>query len=384
MERVMPDDSLHHQIKERIRAEFLGGPMAAPEDRLPSERELQARYGVSRPTISRALAALAAEGLIVNRPKRGYFRLVTPASRLTAAETRLIGYVGPLAGEELVQRAFRGIDRVAHRRGYRVLMGSAGNDVEREQGAVFDLIASGARGVIITPFPRVGEVERVTDYLFTEQFGVPLALLDTCVPEQGHLQVIFDNRRAGYALTSWLISAGRRRIGVMSFIEEIRHAPLLHRLQGYQDALRDHKIAFDPDLVRRYDNRYLASEAMGAILENWLQRPEPPDAIIAVDDMAAMEIIEQLTARRVAVPDQITVVGFDNRAAARRFHPAFPTTNPDFQRLGEMACELLIEGLETGNLMPRTLMLEVPLLIRRDTQPSLAAHSEPAASRRER
>jgi GntR family transcriptional regulator of arabinose operon len=370
---------LYQRIKERLRADILSAQGHNGGARLPTERELQARYRVSRPTISKALTALAAEGLLVKAQGRGSFLLPRHPSEPFGASSpsRRIGYVAPLSGEELVRRIFTGMDRAAHRRDYRVLMGSAGNNVARERAAALELIASGARGLVIYPVSR-RDHEVADDYLRREEFGVPIVLIDTCAPEQGHAQVIFDNRRAGYAMTSWLIGRGHRRIGLLSYPEYLRHSPLAARLKGYQDALLDCGIAPDPALARRFDPDR-EEEELAFILEEWLRLPEPPTAIIATEDTAALELIEQLQMRGVRVPEEVRVVGFDNREASRRFRPAFTTTNPDFERMGEVACEIVLEGVEAGEIAPRTHILDVPLLVRRSPEVPAAQPREMAA-----
>lgn len=370
---------LYQRIKERIRTDLLEAQTHAAVVRLPTERELQVRYQVSRPTISKALTMLAAEGLLVKAQGRGNFVLPKRPAAPSAIShpPRRIGYVAPLSGEELVQRLFHGIDRTAHRRDYRVLMGSAGNHVARERAAALELIASGARGLIIYPVPR-RDFELASDYLRCEDLGVPLVLVDTCTPEQGHAQVIFDNWRAGYAMTCWLISKGYCRIGLLSHTEHLHHPPLAARLRGYLDALRDHAVALDPALIRRFEPNERAEE-LEAIAEEWLQMPDPPTAIIAPEDMVALELIELLHSRGVRVPDDIRVTGFDNREAARRFRPTFTTTSPDFERMGEIACDLLLDGIEAGTLIPRTHILDVPLLVRRRSGGQATVLSEPVA-----
>ena len=392
----MSSGPLYQRIKEKIRADLLraqqqqqggnqegNGADAAVGDaaeavsaaRLPSERELQERYQVSRPTISKALAALAGEGFLVKEQRRGSFAVAASAATdrestdsVAAAASpglRQIGYVAPVAGEELVQRAFNGIDRIAHRRGYRVLMGNAGNEVARERQCVGDLVASGALGLVIMPIPR-REDEARGDYLRTESLDIPLVLIDTCVTEQGHTQVIFDNRRLGWAMTNHLLGEGHRRIAHMTYVETILHGPLQARREGYEAALRDTGLALDPTLIRAFDTSLDHLQAQAAALEEWLSRPEPPTAIIAPDDFAAMEIIDLIEARGLRVPEDIRVTGFDNRSVARRFHPSFPTSSPDFERLGEIACDLLLDAIEaTGDAAPRSYLLEAPLHIRR-------------------
>ncbi len=358
---------LHERLKQRILNDIITESGQRAGARLPSERDLQTRYGVSRPTISKALAALAADGVLVRASERGRFILgnvtsaMSPGSGASIASRR-VAFIAPRSSAELVQRIFHGIDRAAHRRDCHVVLSSAGSLSEREEAVARDLIASGIQGLILYPANRRDDAV-AQDYLMSERLGVPLILVDTCLPEHGHTQVIFDNRRVGSAMTSWLIGRGHRRIGVISFTEHLRHAPLAARLEGYKDALHDNGIAFQPNLVGTYD-LFNESEEVSALLDEWLRRPDAPTALIAPEDNVAMEIIEQLEKRGVRVPEEVEVVGFDNCETARRFRPAFTTTSPDLERMGEIACELLLESIEKGGVPPRTYVLDVPLTVR--------------------
>jgi DNA-binding LacI/PurR family transcriptional regulator len=364
---------LHERLKQRILDDITAEFGQKKGVRLPSERDLQTRYGVSRPTISKALAALAADGVLVRSSGRGRFVLGAVSSTALAADgtpvsTRRIGFIAPRSSAELIQRIFHGIDRAAHRRDCHVVLSSAGSLSEREEAVARDLIASGIQGLILYPANRRDDAV-AQDYLMSERLGVPLILVDTCLPEHGHTQVIFDNRRVGGAMTSWLIGRGHSRIGLISVTEHLRHAPLAARLEGYKDALHDHGIAFDPDLVGMYEPLN-ETEEICALLDGWLHRPDRPTALIAPEDNVAMEIIEQLELRGIHVPEDVEVVGFDNCETARRFRPAFTTTSPDLERMGEIACELLLEAIDNGGLPPRTYVLDVPLTVRSTKNPS--------------
>lgn len=355
---------LYRTIKEQIRADYL----QVPEDsrQIPSERELQERYQVSRPTISKALTVLATEGALVRHQRRGNFAAVPqrePVAR-TPVTSRQIGYVAPLAGEELVQHCFRGIDRIAHRRGYQVLMGNAGNSVEHERDAVRDLIASGVCGLVITPVPRRREA-LANDYLSSQTPNIPFVLADTGIPQHGGLQVLFDNRRLGYAMTEWLIKEGHSRIALISYTGEVLHTPLADRFEGYRDALKDFGIIEDNSMVGRFDTALDHNVALNYYLDQWQGLDKPPTAIIAPEDTLALELVTLLKARGIRVPNDMCVVGFDNRSTARYFDPPIPTSAPDFERLGEAACNLLLESIESVVRNPRTVVLDVPLLIRR-------------------
>jgi len=362
----MKFEPLYLRVKERLRGDLRLAQASRGMKRVPTLDALQKQYQVSRPTLSKALAALAAEGVLVKQAGRGMFALASTAEPEAAQEAvrATIGYIAPLYGAELAQSVFSGIDRVAHRRDYRVLMAGSGDNVARERAAARDMVAAGARGLIVYPTLRLGR-EQDHDYLKTEDLGVPVVLLDTCTREQGHTQIIFDNRRAGAQVTLWLSEQGRQRIGVIFYLEEAHHPGLEARYQGYLGALREQGLTADPQIIRRVDPHHV-QEHLEPILDEWLSLPEPPDAIIACNDLVAMDMIERLADRGVRVPQDISVAGFDNSVAARRFKPAFVKTDPDFNNLGVVACETLLDGLEAGSLPPQIYILAVPLLIPRE------------------
>ncbi len=363
---------LYLRIRDRIRAEILYEQGLGPGSRLPTERDLQLRYGVSRPTIAKALAALASEGELVAAQGRGRFAAARNGSTQGAEPRRRIGYVATITTETLTQRSFAGIERAARRAGFGVVMASANNRVDQEREAVRDLIASGASGIIIYPVPRPafpGE----SDYLSAESFDVPVVLLDTALPEQGHTQFLFDNERVCYSLTTWLLEHGHSRIAYAVGDLGTKHHPLQERLRGFLNAHADKGLTVSDDLVVHYD--YADRDAIGDLALRFAQMDDGPSALIATDDMAAVEFIERFDDLGLRVPDDIHVVGFDDREEARRLRHQFSTTRPDFERLGERACEELI-GLVRGEATPgRTFIHEVPLVIRRHPSGKAVEHS---------
>lgn len=377
---------LYLQIRDRIRAECLTGIEPVGDRRLPTERELQARFGVSRPTIAKALAALAAEGDLVSAQGRGRFVVARGNGSEPGDAARRIGYVASIATEVLTQRAFFGIERAARRHGYRVVMASANNRVDQESEAARDLIASGACGLVIYPVPRPEAMEQ-PDYLCAEDLGVPVALLDTATDAHPHPQFIFDNEQLGYDVTSWLMERGRTRIAFLRGDAGIVHSPLQAREAGYRRAHAAHGLPLDETLIRRYDAyrigalRRLAVEVAG-------MTPRPT-AVIATEDLAATELIERLADLGVSVPQDVQVVGFDDRPEAHRVKPPFNTTRPDFERLAERACEDLIRRIEAGTGSAQNAstnarvawryVFSVPLLTRRTSEGKFA--EQPARSR---
>jgi len=143
--------------------------------------------------------------------------------------------------------------------------------------------------------------------------------------------------------------------------------------------LQDHGLPFDAGLVRRISPTNMEAHLEPA-LEDLLALPDPPTALLACDDIMAMDVIERLFQRGISVPDSMLVAGFDNRVAARRFQPAFMTTQPDFDVLGEVACRMLLDGIEAGTLPTQTYILPVPLLTRHHVHRPLIRSEAASAS----
>lgn len=375
----MASSSVYLQIQDLIRAEIAAAMADGRTYRLPTEREIEARCQVSRPTVSKALAGLAAEGLLI-KPDGCRRFVVAPVAAGRLGVPKAVQRIGFVAGDltltgtassELVHRVFQGIDTAAQAQGLRVMMGSAGTTMASERATAHDLVSAGASGLVIWPCPR-SAADLADDYLRSAELTVPVVLLDNALPEQGNTQVMFDNYRAGLNVTRWLLSQGHTRIALITMPEAVNHVPISARRRGYFQALSAAGISTDPALIRSVPvEHYMTSGADGqrdcelsVLLDAWLHLPHRPTAIIGLEDSTAMDVILLLRQQGLSVPDDITVVGYDNLEAGRRFHPLFPTTAPDFGRLGELACETLLDDIEGRRLDPRTYLLEVPLLVR--------------------
>lgn len=353
---------LYVRIREQLREEILAAKERDGHFQLPPERELEARYQVSRPTISKALTMLAAEGLLVKEQGRGTFvRPRAPEAVRTLTSSKRISCIAPLTAAPVIQRFLYGVDRAAHARGYSVLISNVGRwDVQRERVLFAELVQAGVAGMILYPVVRrAHEVEE--DYLRHEFLDVPTVLAGPCAPTQGRAQVVFNNVQLGYDVTRWLLRHKHRHIGLLTVSPDWVHPSLRARREGYHRALKEARITPKPEWVQCVD---FAEPDVREALDVWCHG-DLPTAIIAVEDIVAMRLIEELEQRGIHVPEQVTVFGFDNRPEALHFHPPFPTTNPDFVRMGEQAVRTLVDALETGAMPTGCTTLPVPLHIRR-------------------
>jgi len=349
-------------LAERIKAEWISRPDARPGDKLPAQFELRKMLGASRPTVAKALALLAAEGLVESRQGSGaYLRSVPTVS----TRTRLLSFIAPRANASVVLRAYYGIERRARQRGYQLLMASSEDDIRHEEELVEQHLRAGATGIVLYPVTRWRH-QLAEDYLKHRWREVPIVLFDIGYEEWERPMVVFDNYRLGYEMTQALLAHGHRNIAFLLLRADCLHRSIHERQEGWQAAMQDAGIPISPAYLNWISLSRESHRASGLVdaeevAHRLLQLSPRPDALIAWEDQTAMSLIRALQKVGVAVPEQVRVVGFDDLEASRFFQPAFPTSQPDFARLGEIAVEVLDEWLSGKQSAPRTYILSVPV-----------------------
>lgn len=354
---------ISEQIAAAILSDYIRSGRVKVGMKLPTVREMEDRYGVSRATIVQSLTILQQQGWVERRHGSGVY--VREPER-TNNRPRLIGYVARNTDSEVILRVYDGVERVARVHDMHVLVGSSGESYETERIQVHRMVEAGCQAVVLFPVSRTRR-QLDTDYLKKELLDFPIVLVDIAYPEQRRPQVVFDNYRLGYEMTKMLLHEGHRRIAFMdveSGADRLMHYSTRERYRGYLDALQH---AGAP--VYEEDHWVMSGKLPGddmadvvyPFLRRWYGSNSRPSALIALEDFAAMRTIQVAQSLGVRVPNELTVVGFDDLAIARGFSPPFPTSDPDFRRAGEVAARLCLQWLMGSLVEPVIYMLPVAL-----------------------
>jgi LacI family transcriptional regulator len=194
--------------------------------------------------------------------------------------------------------------------------------------------------------------------------GVPAVLLNCHERERRHPAVVPDERQGGYDATMHLVASGHRRIGFINGEGWIEAAA--DRLQGYRHALLDAGIAFDPVLVREGDWQVDSGYAHALSL---LDGPDRPSALFCANDLMALGALDAARERRLAVPRDLSVVGYDDQDLARYTHPPLTTVLLPNYEMGRWAAETLIAQARGGNVSNAVFQSECPLVSRDSVAP---------------
>jgi LacI family transcriptional regulator len=214
---------------------------------------------------------------------------------------------------------------------------------------------------LILVTPTVVEVDDAT----------PLVAVDPHTGPSSIPTVHGDNLAGAITATEHLISLGHRRIGFLAGRPDLESAR--QREQGYRDALRGAGIPIDPALIRVGDYELEMSEEPAREL---LTVPDRPTAVFAANDLSAIQTMHVARTLGLAVPDDVSVIGFDNIPESALMSPPLTTIDQSIQEMGKRAVELLI-GLIEGTLeQPRHVTLPTRLVVRQSSGPPPAVVAE--------
>lgn len=372
-------ESIRHRIADQILNDYISSGKLTAGDKLPTVRELRDIYRTSDTTIQSALSLLELWGAVKKRHGSGTF--VTERSESTInPRSKLIGCISSFSDTDISIRIYDGIETVARKRGYHMLIANTRDDYKAEHEQVKRMVDIGCEAIVLYPVPRNQE-QFESDYLKTSFKNFPIVLVDNAFPEQRRSQVIFDNYQAGYDMTQLLLREGHKRISFMTQYTDLLIRSVQDRFKGFLDALNEAGLEFrDEDLwvLGSPKSVYVVDHAdmLSSIrpkLENLKNNPDSPTASIAVEDLTAIYTINAAQELEINVPDRFRVVGFDDLAIARMFKPEFPTTSPGFTKAGALAAELALDQA-TGGVSPAKSIyihtLSVPILERGIRPPS--------------
>jgi LacI family transcriptional regulator, repressor for deo operon, udp, cdd, tsx, nupC, and nupG len=275
------------------------------------------------------------------------------ARQLRKLETKTVLVVVPDITNTFFSKVLRGIEHVAIENGYQVLLGDTGNNIERERGYLNILRQKKADGMILL-------TARLEPHLLEEiasEFPVVLAceyLEGSTIPT-----VSIDNISSARKATEHLIHLGHRRIGFIS-------GPLnvilsRDRLKGFRQAMAQHGIPVESYLIQEGDFSFESGYNM---MMKFLALDQPPTAVFAANDEMAIGAIKAIKSKGLRVPDDISIVGFDDIQFASIYEPALTTISQPMFEIGKKAMELLIKLINKDKLEKSQYILEDQLVIR--------------------
>lgn len=316
--------------------------------------------GVSQATVSLVLNGSLSAKLSEATRKRvkraaseiGYQLPKRATSKKTEGAPRILFLADELTSDPWMALAFDGAQKKATELGYDAFLAAAPNP-EAERAAIEQFAANGLAGIIYgTVLTR--------DVQPSEIVMQSRSVLLNCYDKRRLLHsVVPADLLGGRQATQQLIDAGRNRIALINGQKGIETSD--ERLKGYRRALSSNDIPFEPSLVK--SGNWEPSSGYG-LTKELLEVDNRPDAIFCANDLMAFGCYEALREAGLSVPQDVSVVGFDDRELAKNMHPPLTTMLLPHFEMGEIAAEI-IAGLDRGHdTRPHQIKVECQLVDR--------------------
>jgi DNA-binding LacI/PurR family transcriptional regulator len=340
--------------------------MTSPSSRPPTIRDVAARAGVSHQTVSRVInhspRVTEATRQRVLDAIRDLSYVPSPMARgLSTNQTRSIGVVADDVSDHFFARVVAGAEEEARRRGYYLMIGSVEPDDE-EIGYLRLMLERRVEGLILAR-PSVPLAE--ADLAAARSAGVPLVAVGSS--ELSGVPVVdVDNRQGGYDATRHLLQEGHRQIATV--VGPAGWPSAAARLEGYRQALREAALAEDPELVEHASDWGLESgQAAAAVL---LERGPAFTAVFAQSDLIALGAIRGLREAGLRIPDDVSVVGYDDLPVAAYVEPALTTVHQPMGEVGARAAGIVLDQIAGGDApAAETHLLPTALVVRESVRP---------------
>jgi LacI family transcriptional regulator len=329
------------------------------KSKTPTIIDVARESGVSYSTVSRTLSgyehvkAGTREKVLRAAEKLGYVPN-QQARSLAGGRSNLIGVLVPSLNNGYVNEIVRGVDEELAKSNYNLILYTTHRHQGKESSYVATIMNGAADGLLLV-VPLIS-----TSYLNAlRQQSFPYVLIDQADEMEQSPVVTATNRQGAYEATKYLIGLGHHRIGFVSGLAGLNSAA--ERLDGYLTALSDHGIPPCPQLV--VEGGFLESGGFKAA-QRMMALPDMPTAIFASNDLSAFGVMEAIRQNGLRVPDDISVIGFDDIPQASIGYPKLTTVHQPLEQLGREAVTMLLDFLENPTQDNRRVVLPTQLTIR--------------------
>ncbi len=331
--------------------------------KIPSERDLAIELDVSRTTVRNAILALTARGVFERSVGQGTFVKRKPAPAATPrASTGTLGYVvckeklsrKPIASEAFYFDVFLGIEEDTAKSGRHTLFTYL-DDYDPEEVDAFRAFLAKVDGVVVEEGRNPELLQALSDS------GVPAVLLAPTASIDGLDLVTMDLAAGVHKAVSWLRSLGHQRIAIIN--GPLRLESARTRFLAWKDAMAATGGSWDELLVDGDEG--WSAEAGYAAMNRLLERNRNLTAVFCANDLLAIGALSALSERCISVPQEVSVLGFDDSELARHASPPLSTMRIHSRDMARTAARRLLERIEAGALPPVRIEFPIDLVVRK-------------------
>lgn len=328
--------------------------------------DIARKLSISASTVSRGLQDSPEIGIrtkkkILDMAERMGYRVNHYARNLRQQQSNTIGILVHELKSNFITSVLSGIEKVTTEAGYDILIAHSSESYTKEIANAKNLFNKRVDGLIASLSFETANLDHFKP--FAEK-GIPMLFFDRVEPDRNSTLVVIDNIKCGYLATEHLIEQGCKRI--IHVTSSLKRNVYSQRFKGYKEALAEHKIRFDQNMLIVDD----LSERAGVDAAMKMLKMDPlPDGAFITNDFVAAVCMRTLKEHGVSVPDDIAIVGFNNDAIGKLIEPTLTTIDYPGEDIGEIAARNLINHLKGVSSIHQTNTITVrsELIIRKSS-----------------
>ncbi|MGZ3951401.1 MAG: LacI family DNA-binding transcriptional regulator, partial [Flavisolibacter sp.] len=325
--------------------------------------DIAKKLKVSPATVSRGLKDHPA---ISKKTKKRIFELAEKigyrqnhfARNLRNQKTNTIGVIVPRLNSYFMSSVIAGIESFANKEGYNTIISQSSESSEKEANNAKTLFNNRVDGLLASLAFDTKDLGHFDSFF---KKNIPVIFFDRVIEHDNCTNILINNRKAAYEATKHLIQQGCKRI--VHITAPPQQNVYVDRLNGYKQALAEHKIKFSEDDIIIGN---LTMEAGAEAAETILKMRTLPAGVFAANDNAAVGCMLALKQKGIRIPEDVAFVGFNNDPLSHVIEPNLSTINYSGHEVGEVAARHLINHLSGVSVIDNTntIILRSELIVR--------------------
>ncbi|ENM5832985.1 substrate-binding domain-containing protein [Vibrio metoecus] len=277
------------------------------------------------------------------------------ARSLKMNRTKTIGMLVTTSTNPFFGEVVKGVERSCYHKGYNLILCNTEGDNQRMKASINTLLQKRVDGLLLMCSTLEGERLDV----FDRYPDIPVVVMDWGPILFASDKIQDNSLQGGYMAAKHLIECGHKEIGCITG-PLIRHQAQM-RYEGYKRALAEAGLGIHPDWIIESD---FECEGGYQAFEKLYERGKLPSALFVCNDMMAMGVIQAASQRGLRVPDDLSLIGYDDVHIAKFMTPALTTIHQPKYRLGKAAVDTLLYRLENPDTTAQVVQLEPTLVVR--------------------
>lgn len=279
-----------------------------------------------------------------------------PARSLVTRHTETIGVVVTSIADPFHADVVGGIEEMANEHGFSVFLANSNADPDRELRVVRSFQQRRVDGLIVAA-SRVGALHLAA----LSRMRIPIVLVNNQHPSEFVHSVAIANADAARAATRHLIALGHRRIAYLG--DRFGYQSDTERFAGYRQALAEADLPFEPELIAHGNGK---PDGAAPAMARLLALADPPTAVFCYNDMTALGALRHLRRCGLRVPEDLSLVGFDDLFLAEYMDPPLTTMRQPMWEMGRAAARMLLD-LISGKATVENIQMPAELVVRAST-----------------